>query len=98
MSKQILAAIHEALTGSRQIIVTFKFQATEEVNYLLDMVDRHLVALDIGDRKVLELVAEARVWPGDHSRIFTVTLTKLFDEQWFVDRLGKALEKVEAVK
>lgn len=100
MKTQITEAVRMALGGSRKVKIAFKREATREVAYLLGMEHSGIIELDgnNGNDKInLMCVPGSGDWGDDSIRTTTVTLTDRFDEKWFVDRLDRALEKIEAV-
>ena len=56
------------------------------------------VDIDGGAETALTATHASYDWQGDSNRTVTLTLTFRFDENWFADRLGNALEAIEAVK
>ncbi len=100
MKAQITQAVRAALAGSRKVEITFKREAKTEVAYLLGMERSGIIKLDgnNGNDKVnLMCVPGSGDWGHDSIRTTTLTLTDQFDENWFVSRLERALEKIEAV-
>ena len=97
MRTQIKDAIQKALQGSRQVKITFKREAINEVNYLLGLANSGIISLNSADAQLLKIIVHTRSWSVDSNRTLTVTLTPKFDEEWFVQRLWRALEKIEAV-
>jgi hypothetical protein len=99
MNTQILKqAIQEALKGSRKVEITFRRDALSEVPFLLGMKNSGIISLNMGDEHVLANALRTLDWGVDSNRTLTVTLTGKFDEDWFVGRMRRALEKIEAVK
>lgn len=98
MRAKITQAVQEALKGSRKVKITFKRNAISDINYLLGMANSGIISLNNADAQVLAIVVRTRNWSVDSNRIVLVTLTAKFDEQWFVQRLWRALEKIETVK
>jgi len=97
MKTQITQAVRTALGGSRKVKITFKREATIEVNYLLVMARSGIIQLNNGDEMTFMAVSQSKDWGGDRNRTTTLTLTDQFDENWFVGRMDHALEKIEAV-
>lgn len=90
-------AILQAQQGSSKVKVTFKREATGDLNYLFGMVRNGVVELDPSDEMVLMAVAQTGDWGGDHNRTVIITLTDQFDEEWFVGRMQRAVESISAV-
>lgn len=97
MRTKIAQAIQIVLQGSRKVKITFKRDAISDVSYLLGMKSGCVIELVEMDAKVLEVAVQTRNWGLDSNRIVVVTLTNKFDEKWFVQRLWRALEKIEVV-
>ena len=100
MKTQITQAVQVALGGSRKVKITFRREAKTEVAYLLGMERSGIIKLDGNngnDKMNLMCVPASGDWGHDSVRTTTLTLTDQFDESWFVDRLERALEKIEVV-
>jgi len=97
MKTQITQAVRVALVGSHKVKVTFRREAIFEVSYLLGMAKSGIVQLNNGTETTLRVVAQSRDWGDDQNRTATVTLMNQFDEDWFVERMYRALEKIEAI-
>lgn len=98
MRTKITQAVQTTLTGSRKVRITFKRDAIGDITHLLAMNKNHVVALDQMDALVLQTVVQTRKWDVDSNRTVVVTLTDKFDEEWFVGRLWRALDKIEVIK
>lgn len=97
MHTRIRQAVQEALKRSRKVKITFKREALNEVPFLLGMKNSGTISLNMGDEHVLALALRTLEWGVDSNRTLTVTLTGNFDEDWFVNRMRRALEKIEVV-
>lgn len=98
MQKQISQAVQTALYGSRRVNITFKLGAEGFVYYLLEMNRNGAILLKDGDPSTLMNVMELCDWGKNLSRTVTINLGKKFDENFFIDRMHDALEKIEVVK
>ena len=96
MKQEIRQALQIALAGSRKIKIVFKKEAIGgEVAYLLGMMNAGIINLDIRDAMNLSVTNASRKWVPDNNRAVVVMLTDQFDENWFVERMYRALEKIE---
>lgn len=97
MRTKITQAVQEAQKGSRKVKIIFKRDAIGDINYLLGMCRDGIISLNDSDSHVLWTILRERNWDVDSNRTVIVTLTAKFEEEWFVGRLWRALEKIEAV-
>ncbi|NQT50149.1 hypothetical protein HQ571_05630 [Candidatus Kuenenbacteria bacterium] len=97
MRQKIIDTVREALAGSRKVKITFKMTATGDINYLLGMSEAGIIILNPSDEMVMMAVSRSGDWDGDANRSLEVTLSYKFDEDWFVGRMYRALEKIEGV-
>ncbi|MEK9195217.1 MAG: hypothetical protein AAB975_02485 [Patescibacteria group bacterium] len=96
MKQEIRQALQIALAGSRKLKIVFKKEAIGgEVAYLLGMMNAGIINLDIRDAMNLSVTNASRKWVPDNNRAVVVMLTDQFDENWFVERMYRALEKIE---
>lgn len=99
MKQKILQEIQKALLGSRRVKVTFRRDAAYDVKDLLGLADCGTISLQ--ETKKNELIAAAtcsRKWKEHNNRTTVVMFTEHFREKWFVDRMHRALEKIEVVE
>lgn len=101
MRDQILAAVKTVLApgGSRKVRVTFKREETFAPTYLQAMAMQGVIKLENGyaDLALIVAIRQSENWERDENRIFTVTLTDKYDENFFVGRMQRPLENIEAV-
>lgn len=95
---EITQAVRTAFDGSRKVRITFMQEAVIEVSYLLGMARSGIVQLNNGAEMTLMAVSQSKDWGDDQNRTTTLILTDRFDENWFVERMYDALEKIEAVR
>jgi len=96
MREQIAQAIQAALQGSRKVRIIFKRGATSDVKHLIAMARAGILSLG-KDLMNLEAVAVSGEWESGRNRTTVVTLTDTFDQEWFVGRMERALEKIKVV-
>lgn len=89
----ILDTIQAALRGSRKIRMTFKQRSISDIAYLLAM-NGKIIKLSTGDEMALLAVRMTNDWGADRNRTITITLTDNFDENWFVGRMERAVDKI----
>lgn len=103
MQQKVAQAVQEALHGSRRVQITFKQGAVDRsvvhgIAYLLGMEEMGFVSLSEITQMMLRSVLKYRDWVGfGNNRTMLVTLTDKFSEEWFMNRIHSALEKIEVV-
>ncbi|MFH0853155.1 MAG: hypothetical protein V1853_02005 [bacterium] len=97
MRDKIIAALTQALSGSRKVSITFKPEALLYIGYLLVMIKAKTVQIDNKDEIKLKAVLVSRKWNMNCPRTVTITLTDAFNQKWFIRRLGNALEAISVV-
>lgn len=97
MHLPLFQALNQASKGTRKIRITFKEEATICTDYLSEMSRRGSISLNNGVEKILMAVAQTGSWEGIYNRTILVTLTDKFDQNWFVNRMHRALNKIEVV-
>jgi len=97
MRDQITEAIRQALNSSRQVEITFKREATDDVVYLLRMIESTNLGIEDADVAILWGVVHSKKWEDDNNRTVKVTLFQNFDQSWFIGRMRRALENIIVV-
>lgn len=85
-------AMNLAVAQGKDVSLTFKTSAIAEVSYLIAMNNAAGVVLNNGDLLTLMAVNASGDWDGDHNRTVTITPSKDYNENWFLGRMGRALE------
>jgi hypothetical protein len=96
MQPKIMEAIRNALEGSRKVKITFKQEATFDLNYLLEMGRVGIISVE-GDKLLLMSIAHCGHWESNSNRTVVITLTEKFDPNWFINRMHKCLESIEVI-
>lgn len=97
-TEKVQVIISDALRGSRKLKITFRRDADRgDINYLLGMINQGGVTIPAGDKMALMAVSMSGDWGANRNRQTVVTLTEVFDCDWFEGRLLRALERVELV-
>jgi hypothetical protein len=97
MKAEIADALREALNGSRQVEITFKHNAIQDILFLFGMLSPFNLRIEDAHTIILESAVESGEWEHDNNRTVVVTLLQNFDQSWFIDRMGRALENISAV-
>ena len=85
-------AFTQAKETGKPLYVTFVPDGIAEVRYLSLMLKQNTIFCE--DRHLLEAVAASGTW-DNVGRTFVLTIRPYADEDWFVGRLLKGLEKAE---
>jgi hypothetical protein len=93
--ENINQVVKDAQAGSRKVRVTFKPDATSDLNYLLGMDRSGIITLKGGDRLTMMAVMQSGRWEHDENRTLEVAFTDDFDADWFIGRMRRALDQIE---
>lgn len=93
MREKILIAVRTAIqNSSRKVRVTFRREAIRDLQYLLGMQNSGIIRLP--DVTIILAVISGNSWDGERNRTMVIELAEKFDEEWFVSRMGSAVESV----
>lgn len=97
MQKTILEAnIEKALEGSKKIVITIKQDSVDYITSLWAMNEYGRISLE--DKDILTTVGNKSYhWGKEQNRSFTVTLTKKFNKDLFIEQMYPGIDKIEAV-
>jgi hypothetical protein len=81
-----------------EIIVRFKPEGHEDLQYVLMMINAGVLAFALGDLIFLEAVALSADWNGDRNRTQTFTPGPNWNREFFEGRMQHCLEWIEVRK
>lgn len=97
----VFRVVEKALQGSRQVKITLKRESAHKINNLRFMLLEKTISMRVED---WDRVAKAAICPAlfdwlvGANRTTTLTLNKVFDEEWFAEEMHDGIEKIEVVK
>lgn len=92
--RNFLGGIH---CNGLRVKITFDKDCAFDVNYLIGMVEGGIVKVSQSDYAILLAVSASKDWGSERNRTVELELTDKFNEDWFVDRLARPLDKIEIV-
>ncbi len=91
MNRQdVVAAVRQAKKGSRKVRVTFRKDAQRDMDFLRGLMNSGRIFFDPGQDKIFNVGA----WNDEASRTCIINLAPNFEEEWFVNQMAVAIEKI----
>ncbi len=98
MKEKISQEIQKALHQSGKLKITFKRNAAYDVKDLLALANIGIITLPPADYdRLLTAAACRQKWKEHGNRTTVVTFTEKFLKNRFIDRMHRALEKIEVI-